>query len=45
MNNCLKNIKKSSHKKKGQRKLRQELSLSATRGLSRTQIYIKLDFD
>jgi len=45
MNNCLKNIKKSSHKKKGERKLRQELSLSATRGLSRTNIYIKLDFD
>jgi len=47
MNLCLKNMKENGMvmKKKGERKLRQELSLSATRGLSRTQIAIKLDFD
>jgi len=46
MNNSLKNIKKQiAFRKKGERKTRQELSLSATRGLSRTNIYIKLEFD
>ena len=45
MNTSLKNIKKKNFHKKGNRKIRQELSLSATRGLSRTNIYIKLDFD
>lgn len=46
MNTSLKNIKKQSAiRKNGERKVRQELSLSATRGLSRTNIYIKLDFD
>ncbi len=47
MNNCLKNMKISGniYKKKGERKLRQELSLSATRGLSRTNISVILDFN
>jgi hypothetical protein len=47
MNNCLKNMKISGniYKKKGERKLRQELSLSATRGLSRSNISIILDFN
>lgn len=44
MNNCL-NISKNSHKKADERKKRQELSLSATRGLSRTNISVRLDFD
>lgn len=46
MNTSLKNIKKEGViRKNGERKIRQELSLSATRGLSRTNIYIKLNFD
>ena len=47
MNLCLQEMKKNGllMKKKGERKLRQELSLSATRGLSRTHIAIKLNFD
>ena len=44
MNLCLKEIK-NTHKKTGERKKRQELSLSATRGLSRTNVSIKLNFD
>tara|TARA_A100001015_G_scaffold306105_1_gene399872 strand:+ start:1034 stop:1609 length:576 start_codon:yes stop_codon:yes gene_type:complete len=44
MNNSLK-ISKNSHKKNDERKKRQELSLSATRGLSRTNVAIRLDFD
>ena len=43
MNTCLKALK-NSHKKSGSRKKRQELSLSATRGLSRTNIPIQLNF-
>ena len=43
MNESLK-VSKSIHKKDS-RKTRQELSLSATRGLSRTNISIKLSFD
>ena len=47
MNNCLKNMKLNGniYKKKGERKLRQELSLSATRGLSRANISVILNFD
>jgi len=46
MNHSLKDIKKQGKtRKKGERKMRQELSLSATRGLSRTNIYVKLEFD
>ena len=47
MNICLKDMKQSGSvfKKKGERKLRQELSLSATRGLSRTNLSVVLDFD
>ena len=44
MNNSLK-ISKNSHKKQDERKKRQELSLSATRGLSRTNVSVRLDFD
>lgn len=44
MNSCL-NISKVSHKKLDERKKRQELSRSATRGLSRTNISVRLDFD
>ena len=44
MNDSL-NISKKSHKKNDERKKRQELSLSATRGLSRTNISIRLNFD
>ena len=44
MNSSLKNIKKQGAlRKEGERKTRQELSLSATRGLSRTNIHIKLE--
>jgi hypothetical protein len=43
MNTSLKTMK-INHKKSGSRKQRQELSLSATRGLSRTNIPIQLDF-
>ena len=47
MNKCLKEMKIQGmiQKKPGGRKLRQELSLSATRGLARTIIPIRLDFD
>tara|TARA_B110000285_G_C14992179_1_gene546923 strand:- start:333 stop:902 length:570 start_codon:yes stop_codon:yes gene_type:complete len=44
MNDSLQ-ISKTTHKKKDERKKRQELSLSATRGLSRTNISIRLNFD
>jgi len=44
MNNSLK-ISKNSHVKNEERKKRQELSLSATRGLSRTNISVRLNFD
>jgi len=46
MNKCLKEMKIQGlvQKKPGGRKLRQELSLSATRGLARTTISIKLEF-
>ena len=47
MNTCLKNMKLNGSlmKKNGERKRRQELSLSATRGLSRNNICITLDFN
>ena len=47
MNTCLKEMKLqgSLMKKEGKRKKRQELSLSATRGLSRNNVHIRLDFD
>lgn len=45
MNVCLKQIKLKSTKKHGKRKQREELSLSATRGLSRTNIKVELTFD
>tara|TARA_B100001287_G_C22653864_1_gene516629 strand:- start:964 stop:1542 length:579 start_codon:yes stop_codon:yes gene_type:complete len=47
MNKCLKEMKIQGliQKKPGVRKLRQELSLSATRGLARTVIPIKLEFN
>lgn len=47
MNSCLKEmkLKGSIMKKEGKRKKRQELSLSATRGLSRNNVYVCLDFD
>ena len=47
MNINLKEMKDQGklNKKPGERKLRQELSLSATRGLAITQISIKLDFE
>tara|TARA_Y100000389_G_C17083664_1_gene327867 strand:- start:10 stop:585 length:576 start_codon:yes stop_codon:yes gene_type:complete len=47
MNKCLKEMKIQGliQKKPGGRKLRQELSLSATRGLARTTIPIKLEFN
>jgi len=47
MNTCLKQMKinGSLMKKEGQRKKRQELSLSATRGLSRNNVMVRLDFD
>ena len=45
MNECLKNIKYKSQKKSGSRKQREELSLSATRGLSRNRISVCLTFD
>jgi hypothetical protein len=44
MNKCLRHIKEKS-KGKGGRKQREELSLSATRGLSRTNAGIRLTFD
>ena len=47
MNTCLKNMKLNGSlmKKNGLRKRRQELSLSATRGLSRNNMSVTLDFD
>ena len=47
MNKCLKEMKIQGliQKKPGVRKLRQELSLSATRGLARTVIPVKLEFN
>ena len=46
MNNSLKIMKKEHiQKKNGSRKKRQELSLSATRGLSKVNIPIQLDFN
>jgi len=45
MNTCLLKIKISSSKKTGVRKKREELSLSATRGLSKTNIGVQLVFD
>jgi hypothetical protein len=47
MNKCLKEMKIQGliQKKPGIRKLRQELSLSATRGLARTIIPVKLEFN
>tara|TARA_B110000902_G_C14127534_1_gene520647 strand:+ start:176 stop:754 length:579 start_codon:yes stop_codon:yes gene_type:complete len=47
MNTCLKEMKLSGSlmKKEGKRKKRQELSLSATRGLSRNNVSVRLDFD
>jgi hypothetical protein len=47
MNTCLKEMKLSGSlmKKEGKRKKRQELSLSATRGLSRNNVLVHLDFD
>ena len=44
MNDSIKK-NKSSCKSKGERKKRQELSLSATRGLNHNRVPIKLDFD
>ena len=47
MNTCLKQMKLqgSLMKKEGKRKKRQELSLSATRGLSRNNVLVRLEFD
>lgn len=47
MNSCLKQMKLqgSLMKKEGKRKKRQELSLSATRGLSRNNVLVRLEFD
>ena len=47
MNTCLKEMKLSGSlmKKEGKRKKRQELSLSATRGLSRNNVLVRLDFN
>ena len=45
MNDCLREIKEKGIKKKGIRKQREELSLSATRGLSRNNITVHLTFD
>ena len=47
MNVCLKKMKQDGnlYKKVGDRKKRQELSLSATRGLSRTNINVVITFD
>jgi len=47
MNTCLKEMKKNGSimKKEGRRKKRQELSLSATRGLSRSNISVRLEFN
>ena len=46
MNTCLKTMKKEQGKKKnGSRKKRQELSLSATRGLNKNHVPIELEFN
>jgi len=47
MNSCLKEMKLqgSLMKKEGKRKKRQELSLSATRGLSKNNVMVHLEFD
>ena len=47
MNTCLKEMKLngSISKKEGKRKKRQELSLSATRGLSRNNVAVRLEFN
>ena len=45
MNTCLKKIKMSHDKKDGSRKQRQELSLSATRGLIYNHIPVEISFD
>ena len=44
MNTCLKLLKKKGKKSNG-RKQREELSLSATRGLSKKNIPVQLIFD
>ena len=45
MNTSLKSMKENSDKKNGSRKKRQELSLSATRGLKMNRIPIEITFD
>jgi len=45
MNSSLKQMKMNSDKKDGSRKKRQELSLSATRGLKMNHIPIEINFD
>ena len=45
MNSCLKQMKLNHDKKEGSRKKRQELSLSATRGLSMNHVPIEITFD
>ncbi len=45
MNTCLKQMKLNHDKKSGSRKKRQELSLSATRGLSMNHVPIEVSFD
>ena len=45
MNSCLKLMKEGSDKKDGSRKKRQELSLSATRGLKMNHFDIEISFD
>ena len=45
MNTCLKQMKLNHNKKNNSRKKRQELSLSATRGLSMNHVPIEIIFD
>ena len=45
MNSSLKQMKMNHNKKNGSRKKRQELSLSATRGLSMNHVPIEITFD
>ena len=45
MNSSLKQMKMKSDKKDGSRKKRQELSLSATRGLKMNHVPIEIRFD
>ena len=45
MNTCLQTIKEKSTHKTGSRKQREQLSLSATRGLSKTNLGVYLTFD